>query len=102
MIKATAAFGTPSTVSCPALFEFTTLFEPRFTPQLGDTTYHSGSATAATKWSRPSVRQGKRPTLTLVPQLMPTSPCRPVVLSKSPGFSGQGNAPGLFSPAFAA
>jgi hypothetical protein len=102
MSSATAAFGTPSSVSWPMLFELTTLFVPTFTPHAGETAYQSGSASASSSWSSPSVRQGKRPTFTVAPQLMPTWPWRPVVLSKSPGFSGQGRLPGLFSPAFAA
>src|SRR5262245_64103795 len=97
MIRATASLATPSTVSCPLELELITELPPEGTPQLVDTTYQSGSPDASTSLSVPIVRQGKRPTLSEVPQPVPVLPSLPVVLSKSPGFCGQGSAAGLVS-----
>src|SRR5262245_44521168 len=101
MISAAASV-TPSRVSCPAELELIAELPPEGTPQLVDTTYQSGSPYASTSLSVPIVRHGKRPTFRDVPQAVPVLPSLPVVLSKSPGFSGHGSAPGLFSPSFAA
>src|SRR4051812_37103469 len=101
MMSATAALATPSTVSCPTELELITgkvVLEVNAQP--GETTYQSGSPSASTSFSVPIVRQGKRPTLGKV-QLDAVFPSV-LELSKEPGASGQGRAPGLSSPAFAA
>src|SRR6185436_5185159 len=101
MISATAAFGSPSTASCPTVFELmVSVAVPGGTSaQPGDTAYQSGSAAASTSFSTPSVRHGNRPTAGSV-QLPAATPS--LVPPALPGASGHGSRPGLFSPLRAA
>jgi hypothetical protein len=88
MIKATALFAAPSTVSCPSESELIVRFVLEFGRcQPLETAYHSGSPAESTSLSSPSVRQGSRPTAGAVQKLasMPS-----FEVPKFPGASGQG------------
>src|SRR5260221_13414608 len=89
----------PSSVSWPLESELMDVLVPVY-PQPGDTTYHRGSPDTSVSLSRPSVRHGRRPTFGKL-QLEATLPSF-AVSSKYAAASGQGSAPGLFSPAFTA
>ena len=88
MIRATALFAAPSTVSWPSESELIV----RFVVELGrcqplETAYHSGSPVESTSLSSPSVRQGRRPTAGAAQKeaSMPS-----FAVPKFPGASGQG------------
>jgi hypothetical protein len=101
MIRATALLATPSTVSWPTESELMTVLVVELgLCQPGETTYQSGSAWASVSLSRPSVRQGRRPTAgTLqLPAATPSS----AGLPELPAASGQGSLPGSFSSVWAA
>src|SRR5437773_6600953 len=66
MMSATTSLGagSPSTTSCPWVFELIERSVEAFcNVQPGETTYHSGSLAASRSLSSPSVRQGSRPTI---------------------------------------
>jgi hypothetical protein len=98
MISATAAFGSPSTASWPAVLELmVNVAVPGGTSaQPGETAYQSGSAAASTSLSIPSVRHGNLPTAGSVQFPAATPSFAPPAL---PGASGHGSRPGLFLPA---
>ena len=115
MISATAEFATPSSVNWPLQqvspdvgslqFELMIVLSVDSGPgfdQPAATTYQSGSPAASTNFSDPIVRQGKRPTTGSAHEGVWAFPSVPVPLLKLPGASGQGKAPGLFSPLIAA
>src|SRR5262245_26751265 len=103
MMRAIASFAAPSTVSCPAELELMNVVSAgkvEFdSAQPGDTTYQSGSASASTSWSRPSVFQGRRPTAGKVQLPLACPSFAPP--AKLFGASGQGRRPGLLSVASA-
>src|SRR6266540_1700667 len=95
MMRATASFNAPSTVSCPLVLELMIgSGEPLVYAHPGPTTYQSGSPDASTSWSVPMVRQGKRPTF--------GSEQFPAAWPSVPAASGQGRAPGRGSADLAA